>query len=33
VRLNIDAERASYWVNQGAQTSDRVARLLKDVAQ
>lgn len=33
VRLNIDTERASYWVNQGAQTSDRVAKLLKDVAQ
>jgi small subunit ribosomal protein S16 len=33
VRLNIDAERASHWVSQGAQPSERVAKLLKEVAQ
>lgn len=32
VRLNIDAERAAHWVGQGAQTSDRVAKLLKEQA-
>jgi small subunit ribosomal protein S16 len=33
VRLNIDAERAQHWVSKGAQTSERVAKLLKEVAQ
>ena len=33
VRLNIDAERAAHWVSQGAQTSERVAKLLKETAQ
>ncbi|HHJ16098.1 MAG TPA: 30S ribosomal protein S16 [Gammaproteobacteria bacterium] len=33
VRLRIDAERAQHWVSQGAQTSDRVANLLKEQAQ
>jgi len=33
VRLNIDTERASHWVDKGAQTSERVARLLKEAAQ
>jgi small subunit ribosomal protein S16 len=33
VRLNIDAERAQYWVSRGARASDRVSRLLKDQAQ
>lgn len=28
-RLNINAERAQYWVEQGARASDRVAKLLK----
>ena len=32
VRLNIDAERAAHWVGKGAQTSDRVAKLLKEQA-
>jgi small subunit ribosomal protein S16 len=32
VRLNIDAERAAHWVSKGAQTSDRVASLLKEQA-
>ncbi len=31
-RLRIDADRVEYWRSQGAQVSDRVARLLKDVA-
>ena len=29
VRLNVDLERTDYWVGQGAQTSDKVAVLLK----
>jgi small subunit ribosomal protein S16 len=33
VRLNIDAARAQHWVSKGAQTSVRVAKLLKEVAQ
>ena len=33
VRLKIDTERAQHWVSKGAQTSDRVARLLKEQAQ
>ena len=32
-RLNIDAERVQHWVSQGARTSDRVAKLLKDQQQ
>lgn len=28
-RLRVDRDRVSFWVNQGAQTSDRVAQLLK----
>ena len=28
-RLRIDRERVDYWIAQGAQTSDRVASLLK----
>ena len=31
-RLRIDTDRAEYWQGQGAQVSERVARLLKDVA-
>ncbi len=31
-RLRIDNERISYWVGQGAQTSDRVASLIKSAA-
>lgn len=30
-RLNVKQERVDYWLGQGAQTSDRVAKLLKDV--
>lgn len=29
VELKIDLERADYWLSQGAQTTERVARLLK----
>lgn len=32
VRLNIAKERVDYWVSKGAQTSDRVGKLLKDAA-
>ena len=28
-KLNIDRERIDYWISQGAQTSERVASLLK----
>ncbi|GAB3099255.1 30S ribosomal protein S16 [Aestuariicella hydrocarbonica] len=31
-RLRIDNERIAYWVAQGAQCSDRVAKLLKEQA-
>ena len=31
-RLRIDTDRVGYWQGQGAQVSERVARLLKDVA-
>ena len=31
-RLRIDTERAEHWTAQGAQVSDRVARLLKEQA-
>ena len=29
-RLRIEKERVDHWVSKGAQTSDRVAKLLKD---
>lgn len=32
VRLSIDAERAQYWLSQGAQPSERAAQLLKEAA-
>jgi len=32
VPLKLDMERVDYWLSQGAQTSDRVAKLLKDHA-
>lgn len=28
-KLNIDRERVDYWISKGAQTSERVASLLK----
>jgi small subunit ribosomal protein S16 len=33
VRLSIDAERAQYWLSQGAQPSERAAQLLKEAAK
>lgn len=32
VRLNVEQERVNYWIGQGAQTSDRVGKLLKEAA-
>ena len=32
VRLNVNDERVKYWLSQGAKTSDRVAKLLKEAA-
>ncbi len=29
-RLRLDLDRIQHWVGQGAQTSDRVAKLVKD---
>ena len=31
-RLNIKRDRVEYWIGQGAQTSDRVGKLLKEQA-
>jgi len=31
-RLNIKRERIDYWLSQGAQTSERVGKLLKEQA-
>ncbi|MEJ2361711.1 MAG: 30S ribosomal protein S16 [Gammaproteobacteria bacterium] len=31
-RLVVDRERVDYWLSKGAQTSDRVGKLLKDAA-
>jgi small subunit ribosomal protein S16 len=33
VRLRLDAQRAQYWVEQGAKLSERVASLLKEQAK
>ncbi len=33
VRLKIDTDRIKHWVSNGAQTSERVARLLKQQPQ
>jgi len=30
VRLNVNEDRINHWVSKGAQTSDRVAKLIKD---
>lgn len=32
-RLRLDQERITHWVSQGAQTSDRVAQLVKEAAK
>lgn len=31
-RLRLDAERAQYWIDQGAQPTERVSSLLKEAA-
>lgn len=31
-RLRVDRERVDYWLSQGAQASERVAKLLKEQA-
>ena len=31
VRLNLENDRIDHWVSQGAQPSERVAKLLKDM--
>jgi len=33
VRLSVDQERATYWLSQGAQPSERVAQLLKEAGK
>jgi len=33
VRLTLDAARVDHWVAQGAQTSERVAKLVKEAAE
>lgn len=32
-RLRLDRDRVDHWISQGAQPSDRVARLVKDAAK
>ena len=32
-RLRLDSARVEHWVSQGAQTSDRVAQLVKEAAK
>jgi small subunit ribosomal protein S16 len=31
-RLQVNSDRVSYWLSQGAQTSDRVGQLIKEQA-
>lgn len=33
VRLNLDTDRVAHWVSEGAQTTERVANLLKEVSK
>jgi len=33
VKLSVNQERATYWLSQGAQPSERVAQLLKEAAK
>ena len=33
VRLSVDQERATYWLGQGAQPSERAAQLLEEAAK
>jgi len=30
VRLNVNEDRINHWISKGAQTSERVAKLIKD---
>ncbi len=32
VRLNLNNERIAHWISQGAQTSERVGKLMKSAA-
>jgi small subunit ribosomal protein S16 len=32
-RLRVDLDRVNYWLGQGAQTSERVAQLVKEVSR
>ena len=32
IRLNLDNDRIAFWINQGAKTSDRVGKLMKEAA-
>ncbi len=32
-RVRLNSERIEYWIGQGAQTSDRVAKIIKDEAK
>jgi len=32
-RLRVDLDRVNHWVSQGAQLSDRVAKLVKDASK
>ena len=32
-RLRVDRDRASFWLGQGAQASERVSKLLKEAAK
>ena len=32
-RLRVDLDRVNHWVSQGAQTSERVAQLVKEAAK
>lgn len=33
IRFNFDQDRYNYWIGTGAQTSDRVAKLVKDAVK
>lgn len=33
VRLNLDTDRVAHWVSEGAQTTERVANLLKEASK
>jgi len=33
LRLNVDADRISHWIGQGAKPTDRAAKLIKDASK